>query len=98
MTRPAKVDASALDAWLKAHSGWETDGQGAIARAFTFPDFASAMAFAVKVGMAAEKRDHHPDLFVGWGKARVRWTTHDAGGTTSLDFELAEKTDLAYEA
>ena len=40
-----------------------------------------------------EKRDHHPDVLVGWGKARVLWTTHDAGGLTRLDLDLAEATD-----
>jgi 4a-hydroxytetrahydrobiopterin dehydratase len=47
----------------------------------------------VRVGLAAEKKDHHPDVELGWGRARVLWTTHDAGGITSLDVELAALTD-----
>ena len=43
--------------------------------------------------MIAEKRDHHPDVELGWGRARVVWTTHDQKGVTSLDVELAEATD-----
>ena len=56
-------------------------------------DFAQAMAFAVRLGMLAEKRDHHPDLTIGWGKATVLWTTHDAGGITELDLTLAAASD-----
>ena len=47
----------------------------------------------MQLGFVAEKRDHHPDVLVGWGKARVLWTTHDAGGITQLDLDLAEATD-----
>jgi 4a-hydroxytetrahydrobiopterin dehydratase len=43
--------------------------------------------------MIAEKRDHHPDILVGWGRTRVLWTTHDAGGITQLDLDLATATD-----
>lgn len=60
---------------------------------FAFPDFGGSMAFAVRVGFEAEKRDHHPDLTIGWGRADVLWTTHDAGGITELDLALAERCD-----
>lgn len=62
-------------------------------RTFTFADFGGAVAFTVRLGFVAEKRDHHPDVLVSWGKARVLWTTHDAGGITQLDLELAEASD-----
>ena len=93
MQRPAKLEADFVDAWLSAHSGWERVGAHAIARGFKFLDFAAALGFVVRVGLVAEKRDHHPDIELGWGKARVLWTTHDAGGITALDLELAEATD-----
>jgi 4a-hydroxytetrahydrobiopterin dehydratase len=67
-------------------------GAGALARTFKFPDFASALAFVVRLGCVAEKRDHHPDVELGWGKARVSWSTHDAGGITQLDLDMAEAT------
>lgn len=92
MARPPKLDPGVVDAWLASHPGWARDGE-AIAKRFTFPDFASALAFAVKVGMLAEKRNHHPDVLVAWGKAAVLWTTHDAGGISELDLELAAATD-----
>lgn len=93
MPRPPKLPAADVDAWLAAHPGWVREGDGAVARAFAFSDFVAALGFAVKVGCVAERRDHHPDLALGWGKARVVWTTHDAGGVTQLDLDLAEATD-----
>ena len=90
--RPTKLETSEVDGWLVAHPGWERDGDG-IARAYTFADFGAAVGFTVRLGFVAEKRDHHPDVLVGWGKARVFWTTHDAGGLTRLDLELAEAAD-----
>ncbi len=92
MARPAKLDAAAVDAWLAAHAGWAREGD-ALVKSFKWPDFAAALAFTVRLGMVAEKRDHHPDILVGWGKTRVLWTTHDAGGITQLDLDLAAATD-----
>lgn len=96
MARPAKLDRSDLDTWLAAHPGWERQGEGereALVRSFKLADFGASLAFAVRLGMIAEKKDHHPDILIGWGKARVLWTTHDAGGITRLDLDLAEATD-----
>jgi 4a-hydroxytetrahydrobiopterin dehydratase len=93
MPRPSKLDVATVDAFLSVHHGWTRAGEGAIARSFTFADFSSALAFVVRVGLAAEKRDHHPEVELGWGRARVTWSTHDAAGITPLDLELAEVTD-----
>jgi 4a-hydroxytetrahydrobiopterin dehydratase len=92
MTRPSKLDHG-VDTWLAQHDGWTLEGTGAIARAYAFPDFSSALAFVVQLGCMAEKKDHHPEIVLGWGKVRVLWTTHDAGGLTRLDLEMAEATD-----
>lgn len=92
MARPTKLDPSEVDAWLAAHPGWTREAD-AIVRTFELADFGAAVGFTVRIGFVAEKRDHHPDVLVGWGKARVLWTTHDAGGITRLDLELAEATD-----
>jgi 4a-hydroxytetrahydrobiopterin dehydratase len=100
MARPSRLEAHEVDVWLKENPGWERVRTGdepsaaeGLSRTFKLPDFASALAFAVKLGMLAEKRDHHPDILVGWGKARVLWSTHDAGGITQLDLELARATN-----
>jgi 4a-hydroxytetrahydrobiopterin dehydratase len=104
MARPTKLETQDVDAWLSSHEGWARDGD-AIAKRFTFPDFSAALGFTVRVGLAAEKRDHHPDILLAWGKATVLWTTHDVagpptadgakakGGITKLDLELAEASD-----
>ncbi|MBX3262392.1 MAG: 4a-hydroxytetrahydrobiopterin dehydratase [Labilithrix sp.] len=92
MARPPKLDAPAVAAWLAEHPGWTLEGD-ALVRTFETPDFAAALAFAVRLGLLAEKRDHHPDVLIGWGKARVVWTTHDAGGVSQLDLDLAAATD-----
>ena len=94
--RPSKLDAKTLENWLGSHAGWEkttAGGQEAIARTFKLGDFSAALGLVVRVGLVAEKRDHHPDIELGWGRARVVWTTHDQKGVTSLDTECAEATD-----
>jgi 4a-hydroxytetrahydrobiopterin dehydratase len=96
MPRPPRLDAATVDAWLASHAGWERVGEGTIARRFTLPDFAAALGFVVRVGCLAERRDHHPDIELGWGKARVAWSTHDAGGITQLDLDAAEETDRRF--
>jgi 4a-hydroxytetrahydrobiopterin dehydratase len=92
MAAPHKLEHSVVDAWLAAHPGWERAGEGAIARKFAFPDFASALAFVVRLGCHAEKANHHPDVELGWGRARVVWSTHDAGGISQRDLDAAEAT------
>ncbi|MGH7272247.1 MAG: 4a-hydroxytetrahydrobiopterin dehydratase, partial [Polyangiaceae bacterium] len=74
MARPSALDQQTIDSWLSAHPGWERAGAG-IAKRFAFPDFSAALAFAVRVGCFAERRDHHPDIEIGWGRARVVWST-----------------------
>ena len=93
MARPTRLEAAVVDAWIAAHPGWERAGEGAIARTYKMGDFAAALAFVVRVGCFAERKDHHPDVELGWGRARVAWSTHDAGGVTQLDLDAAEATD-----
>ena len=71
----------------------EREGVSRIEREFTFPDFSTAMAFAVRVGAIADAEDHHPDLHIGWGKVRIETWTHKIGGLHSNDFILAAKID-----
>lgn len=76
--------------------GWhavERDGVSRIEREFSFPDFRTAMAFAVRVGELAEAEGHHPDLHVGWGRVRVETWTHKIRGLHRNDFVLAAKID-----
>jgi 4a-hydroxytetrahydrobiopterin dehydratase len=93
MAHATKLDPRVIDAWIGEHPGWERSDAGAIAKRYTFPDFASALAFVVRLGCHAERRDHHPDLELGWGRVRVAWSTHDAGGVTELDLAAGETSD-----
>jgi 4a-hydroxytetrahydrobiopterin dehydratase len=93
MTRPQKLDDAVVAKWLASHGGWALVDGKAIARTFKLSNFAAALALVVKVGAEADKRDHHPDIELGWGRARFLWSTHDAGGVTQLDLDLAVATD-----
>ena len=70
--------------------GWTAD-DGTIRRRFAFEDFAAALAFVNRVGEIAESMDHHPDITFGWGYADIATTTHDRGGITDFDIELAAR-------
>jgi len=67
---------------------WTVEGEELVA-AWRFDDFSAALAAAVTIGMLAERANHHPDLVVGWGRLVVRLTSHDAGGLTGRDVDLA---------
>lgn len=69
----------------------------AIQKEYVFRDFPTAMTFVNRVAEVAEKAWHHPDLDIRWNKVRVTLTTHDAGGLTSKDFELATACDALAE-
>ncbi len=62
-------------------------------RAFTFPDFTSALAFTNRVGELAEAEGHHPDIHLAWGKVRLTIWTHKIDGLTESDFVLAAKAE-----
>jgi len=71
-------------------------GERRLERSFTFPDFASALAFTNAVGALAEAENHHPSLLTEWGKVTVAWWTHAIGGLHKNDFIMAARTDDAY--
>jgi 4a-hydroxytetrahydrobiopterin dehydratase len=68
--------------------GWTRAGTS-ISKTFTFADFNQAWGFMNRVALLAEKRDHHPDWRNVWNKVEISLSTHDAGGLSSRDFELA---------
>jgi 4a-hydroxytetrahydrobiopterin dehydratase len=75
---------------------WEAENDN-LKKHFEFENFADALAFVNRVGSIAEKRDHHPDVLFGWGYAEFVITTHDAGGITERDFQLAKAIDETME-
>jgi 4a-hydroxytetrahydrobiopterin dehydratase len=72
--------------------GWSLE-DGKLVKSFTFPDFVSAVAFVDRLTVVAEAHNHHPDLFVAWGKVKVQLWSHDAGGITTRDVRLAHAVD-----
>lgn len=66
-----------------------------IHRAYEFPDFLAAMVFVNAVARMAEEAQHHPDIDIRWNKVTLALTTHDEGGLTAKDFELARRADAA---
>ena len=66
---------------------------GALQREFRFRDFSEALAFVVRVGLLAEREDHHPDVSIHWNRVTLRWWTHTAQAITERDAEMARKTD-----
>jgi 4a-hydroxytetrahydrobiopterin dehydratase len=89
-----RLSADARAAALKELSGWsEVKGGEAIARTFTFKDFNEAFGFMARVALAAEKRDHHPEWRNVYKTVEVVLSTHDAGGVTARDIELAHAMD-----
>jgi 4a-hydroxytetrahydrobiopterin dehydratase len=85
-----RLSAEARKAALKGLPGWsEVAGREALARTFTFKDFNEAFGFMSRVALVAEKRDHHPEWRNVYSTVEVVLATHDAGGVTALDVELA---------
>ena len=79
---------------LKTRSDW-SDVNGAIQRTFQFKDFDAAIGFVNRIAGLAEQAQHHPDILIRYNKVTLTLSTHDAGGVTSKDFDLAAKADAA---
>ena len=89
MARPQKLDDSAVRRRLDGLPGWELV-EGKLRRRFAFADFVEAFRFMTAVALVAERMDHHPEWSNVYNRVTLELSTHDAGGVTSLDFELAE--------
>jgi 4a-hydroxytetrahydrobiopterin dehydratase len=90
-TMAERLSAEARKSALKELPGWtEATGREAIARTFTFKDFNEAFGFMSRAALVAEKRDHHPEWRNVYKTVEVVLATHDAGGVTALDIELAK--------
>ncbi len=94
-----KLIGGARKSALAKLDGWsEVKGRDAITRTFTFKDFNEAFGFMTRAALIAEKLDHHPEWFNVYDKVEVTLATHDAGGVTERDVELAEAMDRLAEA
>jgi len=92
----AKLAPDDVEARVKGLTGWAVEGD-AIAKEFRFGGFREAIAFVVRVGMAAEVANHHPDLDIRYNRVRVALSTHSEGGLTEKDFALAAEADAGQQ-
>lgn len=77
----------------KLHGDWSVNDERVLEREFRFANFREALAFANRVGEVAEGMNHHPDLFLTYGKVVLHISTHEIEGLSPLDFSLAQKVD-----
>jgi 4a-hydroxytetrahydrobiopterin dehydratase len=90
MPRLPKLSAGEIASALQNLSGWEVK-EGKLHREYRFPDFVHAFGFMATSAIAIEAMNHHPEWFNVWNRVSIDLTTHDSGGITSKDVELAEK-------
>jgi 4a-hydroxytetrahydrobiopterin dehydratase len=95
MARPSRLPEAEIASRLSTLPGWSVKG-GKLHRELAFADFAQAFAFMGDVAREAEALQHHPEWFNVYNRVVIDLTTHDAGGVTTLDFDLARRAeDLA---
>ena len=85
-----QLSAEDIEKELASLPDWERDGEKIFCQ-FTFDDFVQAFGFMSRVALCAEAMNHHPEWSNVWNRVDIWLTTHDAGGLTVLDFELARR-------
>ena len=86
--RPARLDVEEVRARLEQLPGWEVAGDR-LHRAFAFESFVAAFGFMTSLALVAESKNHHPNWSNVYNRVVIDLSTHDVGGITELDFELA---------
>lgn len=84
----ARLEAEDIARRLATLAGWTVQA-GKLHREYRFGDFVEAFGFMTAAALVAERMNHHPEWFNVWSTVRIDLTTHDAGGITAMDFELA---------
>lgn len=86
--RPTKLTEREIEDELAGLPGWKLVG-GKLHREYKFADFIAAFGFMTSAALVAQSMDHHPEWFNVWSAVRIDLATHDAGGVTRLDVDLA---------
>ena len=90
-TQIEKIDPQTLSQELETLTGWhKAENKDAIEKSFKFKNFSQAWAFMTRVALLAEKMDHHPEWFNVYNRVDIVLTTHDAGGISQRDIEMAK--------
>lgn len=92
MATPKLTDTE-INAQLEGISGWTVENEK-LHKEFQFDSFVEAFGFMASVALIAESMNHHPEWFNVYNRVTVDLATHDAGGISALDFELAKKIDV----
>jgi 4a-hydroxytetrahydrobiopterin dehydratase len=87
--KASKLTLSQIDLQLKELPDWKLNSNGEIEKTFVLSAFQPAILFVNAVALLAESKNHHPDILIQWNKVRLALSTHDSGGLTAKDFELA---------
>jgi 4a-hydroxytetrahydrobiopterin dehydratase len=90
-----KLDPTEVESRLRSLPGWTLEG-GKLHRKFHFANFVEAFAFMTKVARVAEEQAHHPEWFNAYDVVNVHLSTHDAGGISERDFQLAAAMNARY--
>jgi len=90
--RPEKLSDEAIQERLQQQTGWALL-EGKLHRSVVFSDFVEAFGFISRVALLAEAMNHHPEWSNVWNRVDIDLTTHDAGGLSDLDFQLADRID-----
>ena len=90
---PPLKGAQLEDLQDKLKNDWKVINEHHLEKEYSFKNFKEALDFTVKVGELAENQDHHPDIFLTWGKVKVTIWTHKIDGLTESDFIFAAKAD-----
>lgn len=92
-----KLEPKAVKAWLKEHDGWKLKGK-TIYKTFNLKSFRDSVVFVNRIATLADDRDHHPDIDIRYADVTIGLSTHDAGGITEKDLDLAQAIDFATSA
>ncbi len=88
----ASLSETEIASRLSTLPAWRVES-GELVRSFVFKDFSAALGFVNHVGALAEAAGHHPDIDIRYNRVRLGLVTHDAGGLTAKDFDLAAGVD-----
>lgn len=89
-----KLNKESIDGWLKDRSGWSRES-GKLEKEFSFDSFRDSIVFVNRVATLADSAEHHPDIDIRFDSVTIGLSTHDAGGITEKDLDLAEQIDFA---
>ena len=92
-----RLNAESIKGWLAARKGWKRRANK-LTKDFEFDSFRDSIVFVNRIATLADGMNHHPDIDVRYATVTVSVTTHDAGGITEKDLDLAEQIDFATSA